>query len=189
MSGFGSVDNVKFIIMKFCHQDASLVEEVPKDESDGSARRNQGGRNVSCFNCQNNHNIRSCPFPVDYDRVAMNKRRSQILSGGARYHGTKSLVEEFPDIRPGHPSRQLRDALGLRKNDLPPYVYRMRVYGYPPGWMLAAKVVQKRVEVYTEDGEAEDDVQNTKIDPRKIISYPGFNVPIPPGVTDVRTIA
>ena len=34
-------------------------------------------------------------------------------------------------------SDQLRKALGLRKGEVPEYIYNMRVLGYPPGYKLA----------------------------------------------------
>lgn len=36
-------------------------------------------------------------------------------------------------------SDALREALGLKPHQLPIHIYRMRVLGYPPGWMEEAK--------------------------------------------------
>ena len=55
-----------------------------------------------------------------------------------RYHvdGT----QRFGQLKPGLPSRNLQEALGLRENQLPPYIYRMREVGYPPGWLKEAEI-------------------------------------------------
>ncbi len=42
----------------------------------------------------------------------------------------------------GKISNELREALGLKNNQLPPFIYVMRKYGYPIGWLLEAKVKQ-----------------------------------------------
>ena len=36
-------------------------------------------------------------------------------------------------------SDNLREALGISANQIPVYVYRMRMLGYPPGWLEHAK--------------------------------------------------
>lgn len=36
-------------------------------------------------------------------------------------------------------SDSLREALGLNSASVPMYIYRMRLYGYPPGWLEEAK--------------------------------------------------
>ena len=36
-------------------------------------------------------------------------------------------------------SDSLREALGLQDSQLPLYIYKMRVMGYPPGWMMEAQ--------------------------------------------------
>jgi len=36
-------------------------------------------------------------------------------------------------------SDNLRAALGIKLNQLPPYIYQMRVFGYPPGHLESAR--------------------------------------------------
>jgi len=36
-------------------------------------------------------------------------------------------------------SDNLRAALGIKSNQLPPYIYQMRVFGYPPGYLENAR--------------------------------------------------
>ena len=45
-------------------------------------------------------------------------------------------------------SDDLREALGIQENQLPPYIYMMRLHGYPPGWMREAEVESSGMKVY-----------------------------------------
>lgn len=45
-------------------------------------------------------------------------------------------------------SDELRKALGLKSQDLPDYIYRMRLLGYPPGYLLEAEVTSSGLAVY-----------------------------------------
>jgi len=36
-------------------------------------------------------------------------------------------------------SESLRAALGVKPNHLPPYIYQMRIFGYPPGHLENAR--------------------------------------------------
>nr|5LXR_B Chain B, Zinc finger CCHC domain-containing protein 8 [Homo sapiens]5LXY_C Chain C, Zinc finger CCHC domain-containing protein 8 [Homo sapiens]5LXY_D Chain D, Zinc finger CCHC domain-containing protein 8 [Homo sapiens]5LXY_F Chain F, Zinc finger CCHC domain-containing protein 8 [Homo sapiens]5LXY_H Chain H, Zinc finger CCHC domain-containing protein 8 [Homo sapiens]5LXY_J Chain J, Zinc finger CCHC domain-containing protein 8 [Homo sapiens]5LXY_L Chain L, Zinc finger CCHC domain-containing len=38
-------------------------------------------------------------------------------------------------FKPGVISEELQDALGVTDKSLPPFIYRMRQLGYPPGWL------------------------------------------------------
>lgn len=79
---------------------------------------------------------------------------------------------------PGEISDTLRRAIGIRKYDIPPHVYKMRVMGYPPGWLEEARVCHYNIAVFGSDGK-KDGKSGTlnpySILPEKIISYPGFN--------------
>jgi len=50
-----------------------------------------------------------------------------------RYHVDSE--QKYADHRPGVISEELRNALGLRPNQLPLHIYHMRVFGYPPGYL------------------------------------------------------
>jgi zinc finger CCHC domain-containing protein 8 len=63
------------------------------------------------------------------------------------------ILSEFSDIRPGNPSPELRKALGIKNNELPSYVYKMRENGYPPGWLRAARLTHGNIFVFTSVGE------------------------------------
>lgn len=95
------------------------------------------------------------------------------------------------NMMPGKCSKQLREALGIMENQLPPYIYKMRDLGYPIGWLIEAQV--KEVKLSVMDGELQPtseeaaeggDATAVEYDPDKIISFPGFNDPIPEGMID-----
>ncbi len=46
----------------------------------------------------------------------------------------------YRGFTPGKLSDELRAALGCKKNQLPPFIYMMRKYGYPAAWLIEAKV-------------------------------------------------
>lgn len=47
------------------------------------------------------------------------------------------------------PSDKLRRALGIRETEHPPYIYRMRQLGYPPGYKLLA--VEETLTLYEDN--------------------------------------
>ena len=108
-----------------------------------------------------------------------------------RYYDTRA---NHGDIEPGKVSDELRGALGLAKNELPIWIYRMRALGYPPGWLN--KAIVDTSDIFDTDkslenkdsgnGDKRKSSSNDEIqyDHSKLIEYPGFNVPIPPGIND-----
>ena len=49
-------------------------------------------------------------------------------------------------------SSELTKALGLRQCELPTYIYRMRMLGYPPGHLEAAKIQTSGLSLFDRDG-------------------------------------
>lgn len=45
-------------------------------------------------------------------------------------------------------SKELQDALGIVANTLPPFIYRMRELGYPPGWLKEAELETSGLTLY-----------------------------------------
>jgi hypothetical protein len=43
-------------------------------------------------------------------------------------------IEKTVNFKPGQISKELRDALGVRDDELPPYIDKMWMHGYPPGY-------------------------------------------------------
>ena len=95
----------------------------------------------SCFNCLGDHMLPDCPKPRDPKAIAANRRMfTKNSQQSTRYHLDEN--QRLCHIRPGsEPSKKLREALGLRHNQLPSYVYRLRELGYPPGWLREAQIM------------------------------------------------
>ncbi|VDP15937.1 unnamed protein product [Soboliphyme baturini] len=117
-------------------------------------------RKHQCFNCGDvGHRVNDCPRPMDDERVKrefekMKAKTKQQKEGHARYH----LDPRFAAFRPGKISDDLRRALNINKNDMPPWIYKMRLLGYPPGY------IQSAIEEY--DGLAlynDNDVENSDV--------------------------
>ena len=97
-------------------------------------------------------------------------------------------------------------ALGLTPRDLPVHIYKMRIHGYPPGWLEELKsrtMKSKKLNIFGCDSSAlgfdqensttgsNDDSDNEidiDIDIDNIITYRGFNENLEYGVRDVSMI-
>uniref|UniRef100_A0A8D0QQF4 Zinc finger CCHC-type containing 8 n=1 Tax=Sus scrofa TaxID=9823 RepID=A0A8D0QQF4_PIG len=108
-----------------------------------------------------------------------------------RYHA-EEVEERFGRFKPGVISEELQDALGVTDKSLPPFIYRMRQLGYPPGWLKEAELENSGLALYDgkdgADGETEaGEVQQNKsvtYDLSKLVNYPGFNISTPRGIPD-----
>ena len=94
-----------------------------------------------------------------------------------------------------NPGLKLNFFAGLRENQIPSYIYRMRELGYPPGWLKEAEVEHSNFALFLEpgttlpdvddeDGEIADAQEKLKYDFSKIQTWPGFNVEIDPKYKD-----
>ncbi len=116
------------------------------------------------------HGVQGCPMKLDSDRIRRSREQYQEQMAEAcgyndltqmngsygnnneptsRYHedsyqsslNDQVIIEErFRRFQPGIISYELRQALGIRDNQLPMYIYNMRRCGYPPGWLREARV-------------------------------------------------
>ncbi|XP_012586647.1 PREDICTED: zinc finger CCHC domain-containing protein 8 isoform X2 [Condylura cristata] len=108
-----------------------------------------------------------------------------------RYHA-EEVEERFGRFKPGVISEELQDALGVTEKSLPPFIYRMRQLGYPPGWLKEAELENSGLALYDgrddTDGEAEagevKQHQSVTYDLSKLVNYPGFNISTPRGIPD-----
>ncbi|XP_063127248.1 zinc finger CCHC domain-containing protein 8 isoform X4 [Rattus norvegicus] len=107
-----------------------------------------------------------------------------------RYHA-EEVEERFGRFKPGVISEELQDALGVTDKSLPPFIYRMRQLGYPPGWLKEAELETSGLALYDgnddADGETETgEIQNKNVtyDLSKLVNYPGFNISTPRGIPD-----
>lgn len=152
-----------------------------------------------CFNCgSGEHQMKDCPKPRDPAHISMKRKEFMDSSAEAgnqnyqqRYH-VEEVDERFSRFKPGAISSELQEALGITDQHLPPFIYRMRQLGYPPGWLKDAELENSGLSLYdgrdTSDGEIEEDpaAQNKSsfYDVSKLISFPGFNTPLLSGVVD-----
>ena len=146
-------------------------------------------RTRSCFNCGKDHNLSDCPEPRDLIRININRKeyREKYGSPGqtpdSRYHASEADTQKFSHLKAGMISGNLREALGINENDLPPYIYKMRLLGYPPGYL---KSTDSGLVMYDAEGNIQDhpDVEEGEIKPETVIpriEYPGFNSDMPKG--------
>lgn len=173
-----------------CEEEA----EEEKDPASGDA-----GPRVECFNCGGNHLLSVCTKKIDTARVSQKRREMARERDAApkklRYFEHEMLSQRF---RPGVYSEELRKALDLDPCHLPPFIYRMRVIGYPPGWLMYAQVESSGIKIYglddddkandadIEEGEIKNEENQVKYDPGRLLSFPGFNTPVPEGVYDMH---
>uniref|UniRef100_A0A146MBS3 Zinc finger CCHC domain-containing protein 8 n=1 Tax=Lygus hesperus TaxID=30085 RepID=A0A146MBS3_LYGHE len=148
-----------------------------------------------CFNCGTGiHNMSECPEKRDSSAVSRNRaafmyqRQQQPgLSNSREFKRYHIEIEGVlrGEAAPGVISDELREAMGLKRNQLPPYIYKMRVMGYPPGWLEEAKISNSGINMINSKGERVPDAEEeegeiyvikTKFDFSKIIDYPGYNV-------------
>ena len=165
--------------------DTTVAQEEENAKDSGSSSKS------TCWNCEGDHMITDCPKPRDPKTIAKNRKefmKNQPAST-ARYHIDEP--QRFGHLAPGLPSRKLAQALGLQKDQLPSYVYRMRELGYPPGWLKEAEILSSGVSLYlaenkvvtdfkgNEDGEIQDAEDKLEYDVDKLQEWPGFNVETP----------
>ncbi|XP_045491453.1 zinc finger CCHC domain-containing protein 8 homolog [Colias croceus] len=141
-------------------------------------------RGPTCFNCEGAHPLRECTLPRNNAKIAENRRNIGVKLG--RYHVEDE--QKYGHLIPGRISGQLRNALGLKRNEIPMHIYRMRMLGYPPGWLEDARISHSGITMFDstgraiqdpdeEEGEVCDPGCKDKFDIKKILDFPGFNVP------------
>lgn len=141
-----------------------------------------------CFNCGGEHHLIECTEPKDQNRIRENRQKftNAFASPARQKFQMEELDERFKHFKPGEISVELEEALGISLNSqLPPYIYKMRAMGYPPGWVKPAE--DDGLKMYGADGNVvesadfeEGEIKNIVLP--DIISYPGFNVPLPKGL-------
>lgn len=141
-----------------------------------------------CFNCcSEDHQLRDCPEPKDMARI--NEKRKEFShnnnQSNQRYHA-EEVEERFAKYKPGIMSQDLLDALGITVNTLPPFIYRMRELGYPPGWLKEAEMENSGLMLYDGSNDEDENNPSQKIsyDVSKLVDFPGFNVSTPPNIRD-----
>lgn len=171
---FGKIPSYKRTIKEILDEGSSEKKKKTDDECERPKQK-------KCFNCdKTDHDLRSCPKPRNMTKI--NKAKKSMNQRRERYH--VDIEQRFAHLRPGQVSKQLREALGIGSGELPFFFYRMRVLGYPPGWLEDARVAHSGIALFDsegrfvrdpEDEEGEVDSDKNKYDVNKIIGFPGFN--------------
>ncbi|RUS83321.1 hypothetical protein EGW08_008943 [Elysia chlorotica] len=188
-----------------------IFNEVYADPANRPAKSKDSNKpKPACWNCGDlKHSVADCNKPRNPAKIAASRREflaekqmssGPKFSGPSRYHLDPELASKYSRFKPGVISHSLQEALGLSQDQLPQHVYKMRLYGYPPGWLAQAKQVQSGVTIFDkhgrvalitgeclEDGELDEDEEaesKTEYDVNKIIEYPGFTIPVPLGYQD-----
>ncbi|XP_046965479.1 zinc finger CCHC domain-containing protein 8 isoform X2 [Vanessa cardui] len=160
-------------------QNSSVISNAVEEESPPVSLR----RRQICFNCDGEHQLRECPLPRDNHRIAENRKAFPAKVG--RYHVEDD--QKYGHLVPGRISSTLRNALGLKRYELPLHIYRMRLLGYPPGWLEEARISHSGITMFDstgtaildpeeEEGEVCEPGSKDKFDIKKILDFPGFNV-------------
>jgi len=167
-----------------------MMEALGKPEEESSTTPAKSSSKSCCFNCgESGCSLADCPHPRDQARIAKNRREflnNNSSLNSARYH--EDEPQKFSHLKPGLPSSKLRDALGLRDDEAPRYIFEMRELGYPPGWLRFAQIHQSGINLYhaggkkldfDEEGEVMDVDDKVEYDISKLMDWPGFNSELP----------
>ncbi|KAL5200126.1 hypothetical protein ABZP36_021329 [Zizania latifolia] len=162
----------------------------------GDPSNNRADKDDSrCFNCGSySHAMKECPKPRD--NVAINNARKQhnmkrnqsnVNRGQNRYY--QKTPGKFDDLRAGVLGPETRECLGIRENDPPPWLHRMRELGYPPGYLDVVDDEDKpsgitifgdgEIKQEYEEGELPEQGEPSPPRIRKAVEFPGINGPIP----------
>ena len=108
------------------------------------------------------------------------RRQSGIGFGGRYFDPVPS------SFTPGVLSAELRELLGMREGEPPPYLFRMQQMGYPPGYMHdpeAARADEAPLILHEHSATAAPaapaDAPQSRLVP--MVDLPGLNAPPPPG--------
>lgn len=155
-----------------------------------------------CFNClATNHRVTDCPVRIDDDRIRLHRKLFNLQSFQSQEQSDLFSCRYTSDLDsksnrgfiPGKISDQLRLALGVRPNQLPPYIYLMRELGYPIGWLIESQFKHQKLAVHDGDTQGSGDKENVKscqdqieYDPDRVYTFPGFNQAPPSDTVDVN---
>lgn len=103
----------------------------------------------NCWNCGGDHTMRDCKEKRDPVAINRAKQAFNQKPRTERYH--MDSEQKYSHLVPGKISDDLRRALGLRSRELPLYIYKMRLFGYPDGWLEEAKVNHSGLSLFMSD--------------------------------------
>lgn len=119
---------------------SSQLEMHADETKSNDAEADDGGKPKmgNCWNCGGDHTMKDCK--EKRDPAAINRAKQSFIQKNKteRYH--LEAEQKYSHLVPGQLSDNLRQALGLRSRELPLFIYKMRLYGYPQGWLEEAKI-------------------------------------------------
>lgn len=128
-----AVPEIESIVPQYSYNDAivqidnpSAENSVQRADESVAAKKENRKRRCDCMKSNDSN-----------DSGERDPKRAK-KSNNQRYHN--DVEQKFGNFLPGKMSKELRKAMGLADNELPLYIYRMRMLGYPPGWLEHAKV-------------------------------------------------
>ncbi|XP_053211489.1 LOW QUALITY PROTEIN: zinc finger CCHC domain-containing protein 8-like [Panonychus citri] len=100
----------------------------------------------------------------------------------------KRYFDDERSAKPGILSDELRAAINLHDDKLPMWIYKMRVLGYPPGWLQQADISNSSLQLFDDTSQVHQSttsqVEEQAFNPECFVEFPGFNAPVPEGVKD-----
>ncbi|CAH2240219.1 zinc finger CCHC domain-containing protein 8 [Pararge aegeria] len=162
-------------------QTSSLITNIVEEDTSSPTTFRRG---PICFNCDGEHSLKDCQLPRNHSKIAASRKNMTPRIG--RYHVEDE--QKYGHLVPGRISGNLRHALGLKRYELPLHIYRMRMLGYPPGWLEEARISHSGITLFDSTGNATQDPEDEdgeicepgckdKFDIKKILDFPGYNVP------------
>jgi len=127
----------------------------------------------TCWNCgSTEHQLTNCPEPRNRAVIETNRREFLSTSQSTPNSDTRYYVDELEtsidkkllkDFKPGVLSQNLRDALGMGPNEVPPFYAAMRFHGPPPAYMASGLTM-------------DDPSASKKNEPTQLVEYPGLSL-------------
>ncbi|XP_055320289.1 zinc finger CCHC domain-containing protein 8 homolog [Sitodiplosis mosellana] len=171
---------------------SSQLEMHEEEATSNDAEADDGGKPKmgNCWNCGGDHTMKDCKEKRDSAAISRAKQSFIQKTRTERYH--LEAEQKYSHLVPGQLSDNLRQALGLRSRELPLFIYKMRLYGYPLGWLEEAKINHSGLSLFHSEDTSSDDkkddedgeVDKVEYDASKFIEYPGFNAAIPSNLID-----
>lgn len=126
------------VVPEYSRTEVLINGKLIEENKNGAETTPKTAQNA-CFNCDGDHSIRDCTKPRDFAKIKHNRAKfTNNKLSSERYHA--EVEQKFGHFVAGDLTKDLRNALGLRSKELPMHIYRMRMLGYPPGWLENAKV-------------------------------------------------